>query len=63
MLLEEAVLPAVKTHRGQKDKGGAPYVLRKRQIASTLTTPMGIVVVQDRLERRRAGPAGPGSSC
>jgi len=24
---------------------------------------LGIVIVQDRLERRRAGPAGPGSSC
>lgn len=32
MLLEEAVLIAIKAHRGQRDKGGAPYVLHPLRV-------------------------------
>lgn len=52
VLLEEAVLLAAGAHRGQRDKGGAPYVLHPLRVMLSLSEPVEMIaaVLHDALE-------------
>ncbi|MEW6048784.1 MAG: HD domain-containing protein [Bacillota bacterium] len=51
-LLDEALLLAVRAHRGQKDKGGAPYILHPLRVMLSLGEPSEMVaaVLHDAIE-------------
>lgn len=51
-LFEEALLLAVTAHRGQKDKGGAPYVLHPLRVMLSLGEPAEMIaaVLHDTVE-------------
>ena len=38
MTIEDAILLALETHRGQKDKGGEPYILHALRVMLRMTT-------------------------
>jgi len=44
LLLESAIVLAVGTHRGQEDKGGAPYILHPLRVMLSLRGPLEMIV-------------------
>ena len=52
LLLEEALLLAVRAHRGQKDKGGTPYALHPLRLMLSLAEPVEMIaaVLHDAVE-------------
>lgn len=51
-LLEQALLLAVRTHRGQEDKGGAPYILHPLRVMLSVGKPVEMIaaVLHDAIE-------------